>query len=44
MLAVGCAYGPSRRFCDGVLKRYGVATRYVPATAMISSAVATAGT
>src|ERR1700761_2303378 len=33
MLAVGCAYGPARRFCDGVLKRYGVTTRYFPATA-----------
>ncbi len=33
LLVVGCAYGPTRRFCEGVLKRYGVATRYVPATA-----------
>ena len=33
ILVVGCAYGPTRRFCDGVLKRYGVTTRYFPATA-----------
>lgn len=33
ILAAGCAYGPSRRFCDGVLKRYGVNTRYFAAAA-----------
>lgn len=43
MLAVGCAYGPSRRFCDGVLKRYGVSTRYFPATASPDEVMALAG-
>jgi cystathionine beta-lyase len=33
VLMAGCAYGPSRRFCDGVLKRYGVSTRYFLAAA-----------
>ena len=43
MLAVGCAYGPSRRFCDGLLKRYGVSTRYFPATASPEEVMALAG-
>ena len=30
ILVVDCIYAPVRRFCDGVLKRFGVATRYVP--------------
>jgi cystathionine beta-lyase len=28
LLMVDSAYGPTRAFCDGFLKRYGVATRY----------------
>jgi cystathionine beta-lyase len=28
LLMVDSVYGPTRRFCDGLLKRYGVATRY----------------
>ena len=33
VLVADCVYGPTRRFCDGVLKRFGVATRYFPAAA-----------
>jgi cystathionine beta-lyase len=33
LLVADCAYGPTRRFCDNVLKRYGVTTRYFPASA-----------
>jgi cystathionine beta-lyase len=29
LLVTDNAYGPTRRFCDGFLKRYGVATRYL---------------
>jgi len=43
ILAVGCAYGPSRRFCEGVLKRYGVTTRYFPAVASPDEVMALAG-
>jgi cystathionine beta-lyase len=43
ILAVGCAYGPGRRFCDGVLKRYGVSTRYFSATATPDAVMALAG-
>ena len=43
VLAVGCAYGPARRFCDGVLKRYGVSTRYFSATAKPEEVMALAG-
>jgi cystathionine beta-lyase len=28
LLVTDSAYGPTRRFCDGFLRRYGVATRY----------------
>ncbi|MDB5692641.1 MAG: cystathionine beta-lyase [Alphaproteobacteria bacterium] len=28
ILVTDSVYGPTRRFCDGLLKRYGVATRY----------------
>jgi cystathionine beta-lyase len=28
LLMVDSVYGPTRRFCDGLLKRYGVTTRY----------------
>ena len=43
ILATGCAYGPGRRFCDGVLKRYGVTTRYFAATASPDEDMAMAG-
>jgi cystathionine beta-lyase len=43
ILVVGCAYGPTRRFCDNVLKRYGVTTRYVPAAASAEEIMAQAG-
>ncbi len=33
VLAADCVYGPTRRFCDGLMKRFGVATHYFPATA-----------
>ena len=33
VLAVNCVYGPTRRFCDGLLKGYGVTTRYFSADA-----------
>jgi cystathionine beta-lyase len=33
ILATDCVYGPSRRFCEGLLKRYGVTTRYFAADA-----------
>jgi cysteine-S-conjugate beta-lyase len=28
VLVVDCCYGPTRRFCDGMLKRFGVETEY----------------
>jgi cystathionine beta-lyase len=28
LLMVDSVYGPTRRFCDGLLRRYGIATRY----------------
>ena len=43
ILLVGCAYGPTRRFCDGLLKRFGVTTRYVPASAGPEEVLALAG-
>ncbi len=43
LLVVGCAYGPTRRFCDNVLKRYGVTTRYISATASAEGILALAG-
>jgi cystathionine beta-lyase len=43
LIVVGCAYGPARRFCDNVLKRYGVATRYAPAAASVEEIMALAG-
>jgi cystathionine beta-lyase len=33
VLVADCVYGPTRRFCDGVLKRFGVEARYFPSTA-----------
>jgi len=43
LLVVGCAYGPARRFCDNVLKRYGVTTHYLPAAATADEVMALAG-
>ena len=43
ILLVGCAYGPTRRFCDGLLKRFGVTTRYFPASAGPEEVLALAG-
>lgn len=43
LLATDCIYGPSRRFCEGVLKRYGVTTRYFPADAAPEAVMALAG-
>jgi cystathionine beta-lyase len=43
ILAADCIYGPSRRFCEGVLKRYGVRTRYFPADAAPDAVMALAG-
>jgi cystathionine beta-lyase len=42
VLVVDCAYAPVRRFCDGFLKRYGVATRYVGARATVDEIMAAA--
>jgi cystathionine beta-lyase len=36
VLAVDCVYGPTRRFLNGVLRRFGVSARYFPATASAS--------
>jgi cystathionine beta-lyase len=43
ILAADCIYGPSRRFCEGVLKRYGVKTRYFAADAAPDAVMALAG-
>jgi cystathionine beta-lyase len=43
ILVANCIYGPSRRFCDGVLKKFGVATRYFPANAAPDAVMALAG-
>ena len=43
LLAADCVYGPTRRFCDGVLKRFGVATRYFPPRAKAPDIVGMAG-
>jgi cystathionine beta-lyase len=43
ILVVGCAYGPTRRFCDNVLKRYGVTTRYFPPAASPDEVMALVG-
>jgi cystathionine beta-lyase len=43
ILVVGCAYGPTRRFCEGVLARYGVTTRYFAAAAGVDEVMAMAG-
>ena len=43
VLVVDCAYAPVRRFCDGVLKRFGVSTRYFPARASADAVMGLAG-
>lgn len=43
VLAVNCVYGPTRRFCDGLLKGYGVTTRYFPAESTAEAVLALAG-
>jgi cystathionine beta-lyase len=42
VLVADCAYGPTRRFCENVLRRYGVTTRYVPADAGVEAVFASA--
>jgi cystathionine beta-lyase len=43
VLVTDCVYGPSRRFCDGLLKRYGVTTRYFAPDASPEAVMAMAG-
>jgi cystathionine beta-lyase len=43
LLAADCVYGPIRRFCDGLLKGYGVTTCYFPADASAEAVLALAG-
>ena len=43
VLAVDSVYGPTRRFCDGVLKRFGASTRYLPAADDAASIMAAVG-
>jgi cystathionine beta-lyase len=43
VLVTDCVYGPSRRFCDGVLKRYGVAARYFAPDASPEAVMGMAG-
>jgi cystathionine beta-lyase len=43
VLVADCVYGPTRRFCDGVLRRFGVAARYFPAAATASKVEAMIG-
>ncbi len=43
VLVADCVYGPTRRFCDGVLKRFGVAARYFPPAATASEVEAMIG-
>lgn len=43
VLASDSVYGPTRRFCNGVLKRMGVATRYFPPDATAEQILALAG-
>ncbi len=40
VLAVDSVYGPTRRFCDGVLKRFGGGVRYLPASASVEAVMA----
>jgi cystathionine beta-lyase len=43
VVVVDCVYGPTRRFCDGVLKRFGVTTRYAPPDASAEALEAMVG-
>jgi cystathionine beta-lyase len=43
ILAVDSVYGPTRRFCDKVLKRFGVSVRYFPADAAPDAVLGMAG-
>jgi cystathionine beta-lyase len=43
LLVTDCVYGPSRRFCEGLLKRYGVKTRYFAPDAAPEAVMALAG-
>jgi cystathionine beta-lyase len=43
VLMVDCIYGPTRRFCESLLKDFGVATRYFPADAEPEVIMALAG-
>lgn len=42
VLAADCVYAPTRRFCDGFLRRFGVTTRYFPARATADEVMASA--
>lgn len=42
VLVVDCIYAPTRRFCETMLKRFGVATRYFPARATPDAVMAMA--
>lgn len=42
VLVVDCAYAPLRRFCDSVLRRFGISTRYFPARASADEVMALA--
>jgi cystathionine beta-lyase len=43
VLVADCIYGPTRRFCDGLLRGYGVATRCFSGTASPEEVMALAG-
>lgn len=43
VLLVDSVYGPTRRFCDNVLKRFGVVVRYFPTDATPDAIMALAG-
>jgi len=43
LLVVDCIYSPTRRFCDNVLKRYGVSTRYFAPDAGADAVMALVG-
>ncbi len=43
LLAADGVYRPTRRLCNGALKRFGIATRYYPARASVDEILAMAG-
>ncbi|HUO21621.1 MAG TPA: cystathionine beta-lyase [Caulobacteraceae bacterium] len=43
VLAADCVYGPTRAFCDGLLRRFGVSTRYFPGDAAADEIAAMIG-